>query len=307
MLNQNNKITIGVTAYKDSDYLEMAINSVLNQTSSNWNGVLVLDGGSDQKTKKIFDEFKHPKFQKYELLENKGPYGTRAKAIELSGTEWYYQLDGDDILPSNAISDVISAIENNLGVDYVYGDCLHFDCKKSFIKKPSDDIEKLCYSLQINGVSPIKVRLFEKIGGFAPELYNNADWDFWISAYEIGAVGVKINKIIYHRRLRHGNVGSIYFEDKPDNLEKIIIRHPQFFNVKRKTNARYKVNELLARHFRSNGNREKAYTYAKKTEEYGILTATLLEIIREYKMNWLRFLVRKIVRRMNIFIDYHYK
>jgi len=307
MLNQNNKITIGVTAYKDSDYLEMAINSVLNQTSSNWNGVLVLDGGSDQKTKKIFDEFKHPKFQKYELLENKGPYGTRAKAIELSGTEWYYQLDGDDILPSNAISDVISAIENNLGVDYVYGDCLHFDCKKSFIKKPSDDIEKLCYSLHINGVSPIKVRLFEKIGGFAPELYNNADWDFWISAYEIGAVGVKINKIIYHRRLRHGNVGSIYFEDKPDNLEKIIIRHPQFFNVKRKTNARYKVNELLARHFRSNGNREKAYTYAKKTEEYGILTATLLEIIREYKMNWLRFLVRKIARRMNIFIDYHYK
>ena len=305
MLNQNNKITIGVTAYKDSDYLEMAINSVLNQTSSNWNGVLVLDGGSDQKTKKIFDEFKHPKFQKYELLENKGPYGTRAKAIELSGTEWYYQLDGDDILPSNAISDVISAIENNLGVDYVYGDCLHFDCKKSFIKKPSDDIEKLCYSLQINGVSPIKVRLFEKIGGFAPELYNNADWDFWISAYEIGAVGVKINKIIYHRRLRHGNVGSIYFENKPDNLEKIIIRHPQFFNVKRKTNARYKVNELLARHFRSNGNREKAYTYAKKTEEYGILTATLLEIIREYKMNWLRFLVRKIARRMNIFIDYH--
>ena len=305
MLNQNNKITIGVTAYKDSDYLEMAINSVLNQTSSNWNGVLVLDGGSDQKTKKIFDEFKHPKFQKYELLENKGPYGTRAKAIELSGTEWYYQLDGDDILPSNAICDVISAIENNLGVDYVYGDCLHFDCKKSFIKKPSDDIEKLCYSLQINGVSPIKVRLFEKIGGFAPELYNNADWDFWISAYEIGAVGVKINKIIYHRRLRHGNVGSIYFEDKPDNLEKIIIRHPQFFNVKRKTNARYKVNELLARHFRSNGNREKAYTYAKKTEEYGILTATLLEIIREYKMNWLRFLVRKIARRMNIFIDYH--
>ena len=305
MLNQNKKITIGITAYKDSDYLEMAINSVLNQTSSNWNGVLVLDGGSDQKTKKIFDEFKHPKFQKYELLENKGPYGTRAKAIELSGTEWYYQLDGDDILPSNAICDVISAIENNLGVDYVYGDCLHFDCKKSFIKKPSDDIEKLCYSLQINGVSPIKVRLFEKIGGFAPELYNNADWDFWISAYEIGAVGVKINKIIYHRRLRHGNVGSIYFEDKPDNLEKIIIRHPQFFNVKRKTNARYKVNELLARHFRSNGNREKAYTYAKKTEEYGILTATLLEIIREYKMNWLRFLVRKIARRMNIFIDYH--
>ena len=296
MLNQNKKITIGITAYKDSDYLEMAINSVLNQTCNNWNGALVLDGGSDRKTKKIFDDFEHPKFQKYELLENQGPYGTRAKAIELSDTEWYYQLDGDDLLPSNAISDVISAIENNPGADYVYGDCLHFNSKKSFIKKPSDNIENLCYSLQFNGASPIKVRLFEKIGGFAPELYNNADWDFWISAYEIGAVGVKINKIIYHRRLRHGNVGSIYFEDKPDNLEKIIIRHPQFFNVKRKTNARYKVNELLARHFRSNGNRKKAYIYAKKAEKYGILTQTLSEIIREYDMSIPRYILRRIGR-----------
>ena len=296
MLNQNKKITIGITAYKDSDYLEMAINSVLNQTSSDWNGTLVLDGGSDQETKKIFDDFEHPKFQKYELLENKGPYGARAKAIELSDTEWYYQLDGDDSLPSNAISDVISGIDNNPGADYVYGDCLHFNSKKSFIKKPSDNIENLCYSLQFNGQSPIKVRLFEKIGGFAPELYNNADWDFWISAYEIGAVGEKINKIIYHRRLRDGNVGSIYFENKPDNLEKVIIRHPKFFNVKRKKIARYKVNELLARHFRSNGNRKKAYIYAKKTEEYGILTPTLNEIIKEYNMPLPRYVLRRLGR-----------
>ena len=299
MLNQNKKITIGITAYKDSDYLEMAINSVLNQTSSDWNGTLVLDGGSDQKTKKIFDDFEHPKFQKYELLENKGPYGARAKAIELSDTEWYYQLDGDDSLPSNAISDILSAIDNNPGADYVYGDCLHFNSKKSFIKKPSDNIENLCYSLQFNGQSPIKVRFFEKIGGFAPELYNNADWDFWISAYEIGAVGEKINKIIYHRRLRDGNVGSIYFENKPDNLEKVIIRHPKFFNVKRKKIARYKVNELLARHFRSDGNREKAYIYAKKTEEYGILTPTLNEIIKEYNMPLPRYILRRIGRLIN--------
>ena len=301
MIDDKSVITIGITAYKDSDYLEMAINSVLNQTCCNWNGALVLDGGSDKKTKKIFDDFEHPKFQKYELLENLGPYGTRAKAIELSDTEWYYQLDGDDLLPSNAISDVISGIKNNPSADYVYGDCLYFDSKKSFIKKPSDNIENLCYSLQFNGQSPIRVHLFNRIGGFAPELYNNADWDFWISAYEIGAVGEKINKIIYHRRLRDGNVGSIYLENKPDNLEKIIIRHPKFFNVTRKKIARYKINELLARHFRSNGKREKAYIFAKKTEGYGILTPTLSEIIREYKMNRLRYFTRQIARRMNVF------
>ena len=88
----------------------------------------------------------------------------------------------------------------------------------------------------------------------------------------------------------------MHFEDKPDNIEKVIIRHPRFFTDKRKEKARYKVNELLARHFRSNGNREKAYIYAKKTEEYSILTPTLNEIIKEYNMPLPRYVLRRLGR-----------
>ena len=77
--------------------------SLLDQDTDHWLGIIVLDGGADKETVHIFQEFEHPKFQKYAFNENKGPYGTRAKAIELSKTEWYYQLDGDDLLPKDAI------------------------------------------------------------------------------------------------------------------------------------------------------------------------------------------------------------
>ena len=97
------KITVGITAYNCSDYLMDAINSVLFQSVDNWNAVLVLDGKTDKPTRKLFENFEHPKFQKYTFKENKGPYGTRAKAIKLLETEWYFQLDGDDLLPKNAI------------------------------------------------------------------------------------------------------------------------------------------------------------------------------------------------------------
>ena len=97
------KITVGITAYNCSDYLMDAINSVLFQSVDNWNAVLVLDGKTDRRTSKLFKNFEHPKFQKYTFKENKGPYGTRAKAIKLLETEWYFQLDGDDLLPKNAI------------------------------------------------------------------------------------------------------------------------------------------------------------------------------------------------------------
>ena len=107
------KITIGITAYKCSKYLKKAIESVIIQNSNQWDGVLILDGGADKKTTKIFNLFEHAKFRKYAFKENQGPYGTRAKAIELSKTDWYFQLDGDDLLHPNAVKNIIETIKNN--------------------------------------------------------------------------------------------------------------------------------------------------------------------------------------------------
>ena len=58
-------ITIGITAYNCHKYLLNAIKSVIDQGSDLWTGILILDGGADRKTRKIFEQFKHPKFQKY--------------------------------------------------------------------------------------------------------------------------------------------------------------------------------------------------------------------------------------------------
>ena len=137
------KITVGITAYNCHKYLLNAIRSVIDQGSDLWTGILILDGDADRKTRKIFEQFKHPKFQKYAFNENKGPYGTRAKAIELSKTEWYYQLDGDDLLPKNAIRLVLESIETNLEAEFVYGNCEHFSKNSFQIKTPI--IEKYPY------------------------------------------------------------------------------------------------------------------------------------------------------------------
>ena len=94
-----NKITVGITAYREGLFLKEAINSLLNQSTEEWNAVIVLDGGSDKLTKKIYDEFDHPNLEKYCFTNNQGPYITRNKAIKMTNTRWYFHLDGDDKLP----------------------------------------------------------------------------------------------------------------------------------------------------------------------------------------------------------------
>jgi len=296
-MNKKKNLTIGITAYNSHKYLMDAINSVIGQSSDQWLGVLVLDGGANKKTTNIYNNFEHPKFEKYALEKNQGPYGTRSKAIELAKTEWYCQLDADDILPPNTIKLLLDTINSNPKSEYIYGNCIHFNDHSYFVKKPFDDPDLLCYSALFNSASPIKKSLYAAIGGYALDLYYNADWDFWISVHELGINGARINDIIYCRRVRSDNIGAVQMDHKPKNVEIIIKKHPKYFDTEFKKNkARFKVYEILARNKRALGARNVAYEYANRALQYGSITSTLSEIIKEYHMSVPRYLLRRIRR-----------
>lgn len=290
-------ITVGITAFKNHKYLKGAIRSVLNQNAECWLGVLILDGGSNKKTRKIFQEFEHPNFQKYAFEKNQGPFGTRTKAIELSQTEWYYQLDGDDILPSNAIDDVLDTIKNSPNAEFIYGNCEHFSNNSSTVKKPLSDPDALCIRPLFNAATPIKKSLFDRLGGFSKDFYINADWDFWLSVYERNIIGAYTDNLIYKRRRRFNNVGSNYLHLRPIIVEKIIERHPcYFFDDKRKNNARFGVYQQLARHYKAIGDRKNAAKYAREALKYGNTIAVFNTIFLEEKMSIFRYRLRRLGR-----------
>lgn len=291
------KITIGITAYKCNKYLKKAIDSVIAQNSNQWEGVLILDGGADKKTTQIFKLFEHPKFRKYAFKINQGPYGTRAKAIELSKTDWYYQLDGDDLLSLNAVRNIIVAIKNNPIAEFVYGNWEHFSTNKMLIKTPIEDPEALCLGPLFVAVFPIKKSLFESLGGFYNGFFINADWDFWLSVYENNIIGTYTNNVLYRRRLRSNNVGATHAHLRPVIIEKIIQRHPSYFcNNERKNIAKFNIYQKLARHYKLIGDRENATKYAKNALKYGDSIPAFDTIFQEEKMSFLRFKLRRLGR-----------
>ena len=291
------KITIGITAFNCGKYLHDAIRSVLDQNTDHWSGLLILDGGADKQSKQIFQEFDHPKFQKYAFKENQGPYGTRAMAIELSKTDWYYQLDGDDLLPKNAIKLILETIETNPDAEFVYGNCEHFSNNSFRIKTPIKDPGALCVGPLFNAQSPIKISLFERIGGFSDELFINADWDFWLSVYDNNITGAYTDNLLYRRRQRVNNVGTEYIHLRPKIVEKIIHRHPDFFlDDQRKNETRFNCYQKLARYYKSIGDRKSAAKYAQEALKYGDSIPAFDTIFREEKMSFLRYKLRRLGR-----------
>ena len=101
------KISVGITAYKNSQYIIEAINSLINQSVDKWECIFVLDKGADNKTQRIFNKFDHPKFIKHKCETHKGAEQARHEAIKLSSSDWFFQLDSDDKIPPNALSEIL--------------------------------------------------------------------------------------------------------------------------------------------------------------------------------------------------------
>ena len=290
----NAKISVGITAYKNSEYLLEALNSLIDQSVDTWEGIFILDKGADTKTKEIFNRFKHPRILKHRCRRHKGAEQARHEAIKLSSTSWYFQLDSDDKLPPHALSEILNKINENPDAEFIFGPTLHFSKTSSFLMPPSKNPEVLSTSALFSSQMPIKISMYFRIGGYAKELkYFAADWDFWLSVYEKNIVGAETKKILYHRRNHNKNVISRNMSQWPKVINIIIGRHPNFFsNNKRKRKALYSVYEKLARHYRLKRKRKKAASYAKIALKNGPSTTTLQEILVEEKMSKIRYAIR---------------
>ena len=290
----NAKISVGITAYKNSEYLLEALNSLIDQSVDSWEGIFVLDKGADLKTEKIFNSFEHPKILKHKCRNHKGAEQARHEAIKLSSTDWFFQLDSDDKIPPYAIKEILHKISENPEAEFIYGPTIHFSKKSSYMMPPSNDPEVLTSSALFSAIMPIKIAMYFRIGGYAKELkYFAADWDFWLSVYEKKIVGAETKKILYHRRNHAHNVIARNMSQWPEVINIIIARHPKFFcNNRRKRKALYSVYEKLARHYRIKRKRKKAASYAKIALQNGESTTTLQEILIEEKMSKFRYAMR---------------
>ncbi|MBC8256515.1 MAG: glycosyltransferase family 2 protein [Candidatus Marinimicrobia bacterium] len=299
-MNKHRKlITIGITAFNEKEFLLEAWNSVVNQSDNNWEAIMILDGGADRETQKIFESISHDSLIKINLVKNKGPYFTRSLAIENAKTDWYCHLDADDRIPINMVRHINKAINDFPDIDFIIGSSLYFDNINFQVKNHQGILDnRLAYTLPFNGQSPIKKELFNRLGGFNKDFFRGgADWEFWLKVVESKNKGKRLHQIIYERRYRQNNVGSSWLNRRPENALKMIKMHPQFFKDQKRTKlCLSKAYELAAREFKRIGSRKEAYKLALKAKEFGNKKQNIENIIQEGKMSFWRYKLRRLGR-----------
>lgn len=128
-------VSIVVPIYNAETYLVECLQSILSQTYSNYEVILVDDGSSDGSAK-ICDIFAE-KTTRVKVIHqiNKGVTCARKKGLEISRGEWITFIDADDTIPEYALSRFADFFSDE--TDIILGsfvnrttDCSHYNIEE---------------------------------------------------------------------------------------------------------------------------------------------------------------------------------
>lgn len=167
------KISIIIPTYNASKTLSSALESILEQTFTDYE-ILIIDGMSSDNTVELVNSYQD---ERIKIISEKdsGIYDAMNKGIQLAKGEWLYFLGGDDRLYDNEVLEKVSQWFDQ-DFDILYGNVIFSISQKLYDGKFSKLklIEKnICHQAIFS-----KKSVFNKTGLFNIEYKALADWHF---------------------------------------------------------------------------------------------------------------------------------
>ena len=133
------KVSIVVPIYNTEKYLAQCIDSILAQTFTDFELILVNDGSKDNSGK-ICDEYAL-KDSRIVVIhkENGGVSSARNKGIEIAQGEWISFIDADDWITPLYLSDLITDITSSFADIVLHGRINVLSSNEKIIIKPNND------------------------------------------------------------------------------------------------------------------------------------------------------------------------
>ncbi len=176
-----------IPVYNREKLIVKSIGSVLGQSFSDFE-LIVVDDGSSDGTEVAVKKFKDGRLR-YVRQSNAGPAAARNRGIRESRGKYLAFLDSDDWWLDGKLKETADAIEENPG-------CLIFHTEEKWFRggkvlnqkkkhaKPSGRVFERCLELCCISISTAVVRrdVFDKTGFFDESLPACEDYDFWLRA-----------------------------------------------------------------------------------------------------------------------------
>lgn len=258
-------ISVIIPCFNSEEYLVRAIESVLKQTYTDYEIILVNNNSSDN-TINILNDYsvKYPKVLKVLHEYKKGAPATRNKGLYEAKGEWIQFLDADDELLTNKLENQI-AVASNSRADIIVGNCYLYKRDKSKTDVKIRDVETgniwkglLLSKLGITSANLWRRKAIVNAGGWNEIKSSSQEYDL---LFRILKNNDKIDFCILPLTIVHVRETSIHKSGDENRLVEILDN-----NVK----LRLEIKEYL----RSKGILTKQLSYITDTYIYSYLVNT---------------------------------
>ena len=180
----NNKplVSVVIPCYRQANYLPETLDSVIRQSYTNWEVMIVNDGSPDH-TEEVANKYRKLDARiRYIYQENKGLSAARNKGIQEANGEFILPLDADDLIQPTYIEKAMKAFCCHPELKVVYSQGMFFGA-----------LNRLCKTQRWRGYKSLLARnpffcsaFFRKddclaVGGYDEQMRKGfEDWEFFI-------------------------------------------------------------------------------------------------------------------------------
>jgi glycosyltransferase involved in cell wall biosynthesis len=227
------KVTVLMSVYNGERYLNEAIDSILGQTFTDFE-FLIIDDASTDRTPEILRSYDDPRIRVVTNEENLGLTKSLNKGLALARGEYIARMDADDISIPERLEEQIEFMEHNPQVCVCgsWVEIIGHNAGETW-KYPTDSNEIRCRHLfECSIAHPSAVIKKEYLNQNQP-LYDitfkrSQDYDLWIrisALYPLANIG----KVLLKHRIHSGAIGQHYSSEQKRCADRVRYRQLREF------------------------------------------------------------------------------
>lgn len=197
-LQANPLVTVYITNYNYDQYLEQAIQSVLDQNFQDIE-ILIIDDGSTDNSMEIINRFEKLKNVFVILQKNRGLTVSNNVALKMARGKYFMRLDADDYLDPHCLEIMVSRMEKDKGLSLIFPDYYEVDENGEIINQVrrhdfSKDVSLLDQPAH-GACSMIRTETLKEVGGYDESFDRQDGYDLWlklIDDYKVSNVNLPL-------------------------------------------------------------------------------------------------------------------
>jgi len=206
---KNTDISVILPFYNCEKYLESAVKSVLNQTFSNFELLLLNDASTDNSEELVCKLFLDKRISYYKNKQRQGLAKNLNLLVNKAKSEIIARMDGDDISDKNRFLKQFTFLRDNPNISLVGSFIKEINEDGELVRLrnlPQCDVEIRKVALNYNPFAHPSVMFRKKdiveVGGYREEFPRGQDYDLWLRLIYAGYKVANIPEYLTHYRIR---------------------------------------------------------------------------------------------------------